>query len=370
MPKPNFRWFLIERHFCLPPIYFPFLPERKLHECSLQLAKSDEKNDYWECNSELWLCLVFHIKGQKLIWSTFMEVAERHLESGSPPGGLEELHHGAELWAFNTDFSLEFPQPLMPYTVLVGGLLNQPAKPPEQVSSLDPHFRKHQWDIKDTSFCLLHIVFIHTAYSIDCSYPTFSDLSGSSAVVLQLWRGRFHCCDSGINGLFHLCWPSTKRTGCWLLRDTSGSALEVKGWHTGLQENCIFNIVRNQKSFIRIEIKGTGTICLFFFLGYPKIISTITIILAFGVVSVWCCEKLLFLWRFPCRYDPQRWPAHLDRPPNLRLMDWLPLNDLLGSDSLISYLFVTNGEALEYLNEDCSSILFFYPLNIDRNITP
>lgn len=61
----------------------------------------------------------------------FAEVAERHLES--PPDGLKDLHEGAELWAFNTDFSLEFPQPLLPFTVLVGGLLNQPAKPPEQV---------------------------------------------------------------------------------------------------------------------------------------------------------------------------------------------------------------------------------------------
>lgn len=77
-------------------------------------------------------------KGQKVIWSKFTEVAERHLESGSPPGGLEELHQGAELWAFNTDFSLEFPQPLLPYTVLVGGVLNHPANPPEQVSCLDP----------------------------------------------------------------------------------------------------------------------------------------------------------------------------------------------------------------------------------------
>lgn len=65
------------------------------------------------------------------MWSTFVEVAVRHLEV--PPGDLEELHEGAELWAFNTDFSLEFPQPLLPFTVLVGGLLNHPAKPLEQV---------------------------------------------------------------------------------------------------------------------------------------------------------------------------------------------------------------------------------------------
>lgn len=84
-----------------------------------------------------------YIKGQELIWSKFREVAERHLESGSPPGGLEELHQGAELWAFNTDFSLEFPQPLMPYTVLVGGLLNKPPKPPEQVFSLETNIQQN-----------------------------------------------------------------------------------------------------------------------------------------------------------------------------------------------------------------------------------
>lgn len=67
------------------------------------------------------------------MWSRFRAVAERHLELGSPPGGLEELHQGAELWAFNTDFSLEFPQPLMPYTVLVGGLLNKAAQSLGQV---------------------------------------------------------------------------------------------------------------------------------------------------------------------------------------------------------------------------------------------
>lgn len=79
---------------------------------------------------------VSFVKGQKLVWSQFVEVAERHLDSGSPTGGLQELHEAAELWVFNTDFSLEFPQPLMPNTVLMGGLLNQPAKPVDQVSCL------------------------------------------------------------------------------------------------------------------------------------------------------------------------------------------------------------------------------------------
>lgn len=100
-----------------------------------------------------------------------MEVAERHLESGpTPPGGLEELHQGAELWAFNTDFSLEFPQPLPPDAVLVGGVLNKPATPLDQ--------------------------------------------------DLELWisnSGEACFADSGIDGLVGLCGLSARGAGGWFL---------------------------------------------------------------------------------------------------------------------------------------------------------
>ncbi|KAE8291851.1 UDP-glucuronosyltransferase 3A1 [Larimichthys crocea] len=159
--------------------------------------------------------------GQELIWSSFREVAERHLESGSPLGGLEELHQGAELWAFNTDFSLEFPQPLMPYTVLVGGLLNKPPKPPEQ--------------------------------------------------DLQLWISNF-----GEAGFIVV---------------TLGSMVSSVS-----------------VDHLLVELVA----------GFSRIPQ--------GV-----------LWR----YDQNRWPSHLDIPPNLRLVDWLPLNDLLGHKK--ARLFITHG---------------------------
>ncbi|XP_068461133.1 LOW QUALITY PROTEIN: UDP-glucuronosyltransferase 3A1-like [Clinocottus analis] len=159
--------------------------------------------------------------GQELVWSTFRDVAERHLESGSPPGGLEELHQGAELWAFNTDFSLEFPQPLMPYTMLVGGLLNKPAKPPEQ--------------------------------------------------DLELWISNF-----GEAGFVVV---------------TLGSMV----------------------SSVSVDPLLVELVA-----GFSRIPQ--------GV-----------LWR----YDNERWPSHLDRPPNLRLMDWLPLNDLLGHKR--ARVFITHG---------------------------
>ncbi|XP_065805586.1 UDP-glucuronosyltransferase 3A1 isoform X1 [Labrus bergylta] len=159
--------------------------------------------------------------GQACVWATFKEVAERHLESGSPPGGLEELHQGAELWAFNTDFSLEFPQPLMPYTVLVGGLLNKPAKPPEQ--------------------------------------------------DLELWISSF-----GESGFIVV---------------TLGSMV----------------------SSVSVDLLLEELVA-----GFSRIPQ--------GV-----------LWR----YDQKRWPSQLDRPPNLRLVDWLPLNDLLGHKKTL--LFITHG---------------------------
>ncbi|XP_075875619.1 UDP-glucuronosyltransferase 3A1-like [Nelusetta ayraudi] len=159
--------------------------------------------------------------GQKFMWSTFVEVAERHLESGAPPGGLEELHQGAELWAFNTDFSLEFPQPLLPYTVLVGGVLNQPAKPLEQ--------------------------------------------------DLQSWISSF-----GEAGFIVV---------------TFGSMI----------------------SSVSVESLLTELVT-----GFSKVPQ--------GV-----------LWR----HDVERWPSHLDRPQNVRLADWLPLNDLLGHP--MARLFITHG---------------------------
>ncbi|KAM3611956.1 uncharacterized protein V6R79_026395 [Siganus canaliculatus] len=159
--------------------------------------------------------------GQAVMWSAFREVAERHLASGSPPGGLEELYQGAELWAFNTDFSLEFPQPLMPYSVLVGGLLNKPANPPEQ--------------------------------------------------DLQLWISNF-----GEAGFIVV---------------TLGSMV----------------------SSVEVEPLLKEMVA-----GFSRISQ--------GV-----------LWR----YDPKRWPPHIDKPPNLRLRDWLPLNDLLGHEKM--RLFISHG---------------------------
>ncbi|KAJ8381072.1 hypothetical protein SKAU_G00018500 [Synaphobranchus kaupii] len=64
-----------------------------------------------------------------LVHAQFSKLGEHHFPT---PPSLPHLYSQAELWVFNTDFSLEFPQPLMPYTVCVGGLLSKPAAPVPQ----------------------------------------------------------------------------------------------------------------------------------------------------------------------------------------------------------------------------------------------
>ncbi|XP_042276391.1 UDP-glucuronosyltransferase 3A1-like [Thunnus thynnus] len=176
--------------------------------------------DLWGRAKNLFYSLLAPIS-QELVWSMFRDVAERHLESGSPPGGLEELHQRAELWAFNNDFSLEFPQPLMPFTVLVGGLLNKPAKPLDQDLEL--------WisNFGEAGFIVVTLGSMVSSVSVD---PLLVELVAGFSMIPQ------------------------------------------------------------------------------------------------GVI-----------WR----YDPKQWPPHLDKPSNLRLLDWLPLNDMLGHKK--ACLFITHG---------------------------
>ncbi|KAF7660830.1 hypothetical protein LDENG_00274510 [Lucifuga dentata] len=183
-------------------------------------SQLSDNMDLWSRTKNLFYSFLTPI-GQELVWSRFREVAEHHLESGSPPVGLKELYQRAELWAFNNDFSLEFPQPLMPYTVLVGGLLNKPA------NRLDQDLEMWISDYGEAGFIIVALGSMVSSVPVD---SLLTELVAGFSMIAQ------------------------------------------------------------------------------------------------GVI-----------WR----YDPKQWPSHLDTPHNLRLADWLPLNDLLGHRK--ARLFITHG---------------------------
>ncbi|KAJ6656088.1 hypothetical protein lerEdw1_004137 [Lerista edwardsae] len=57
----------------------------------------------------------------------FRDVIREHFSASSRPD-LSELYLKAELWIYNSDFSIELARPLLPNTVFLGGLLAKPAK--------------------------------------------------------------------------------------------------------------------------------------------------------------------------------------------------------------------------------------------------
>ncbi|XP_072371698.1 UDP-glucuronosyltransferase 3A1-like [Scyliorhinus torazame] len=73
--------------------------------------------------------------GSLLVESRIHAKFERAIKTCFPvesEPNLSELYLKAELAIYNTDFTLEFPRPLLPNVVYVGGLLAKPAKPVSQ----------------------------------------------------------------------------------------------------------------------------------------------------------------------------------------------------------------------------------------------
>ncbi|XP_051898371.1 UDP-glucuronosyltransferase 3A1-like [Pristis pectinata] len=73
-----------------------------------------------------WVLLRNYFEGQ-MCFNSFNNVIRKHF-SGEDIN-LEDLHHKAELWIYNTGFSLEYPRPLLPNVVFVGSYLSKPAEP-------------------------------------------------------------------------------------------------------------------------------------------------------------------------------------------------------------------------------------------------
>ncbi|KAM3936657.1 UDP-glucuronosyltransferase 3A1-like [Leptodactylus fuscus] len=58
--------------------------------------------------------------------AAFRRVIDRHFPADSRPS-LLDFYQKAELWLYNTDFSIEFARPLLPHVQCIGGLLAKPA---------------------------------------------------------------------------------------------------------------------------------------------------------------------------------------------------------------------------------------------------
>ncbi|KAG8512674.1 UDP-glucuronosyltransferase 3A1 [Galemys pyrenaicus] len=106
-----------------------------------------DRMDFWGRVKNFLMFLDFSIKKWKF-HSTFDNTIKRNFPEGSRPV-LSHLLKKAELWFINSDFALEFAQPLLPNTVYIGGLLARPPKPVPQ------EFENFITKFKDSGFVLV-----------------------------------------------------------------------------------------------------------------------------------------------------------------------------------------------------------------------
>lgn len=110
--------------------------------------------DFWGRMRNILMFFDFLMR-QWQIYSAFDNTINEHFPEGSRPV-LSHLLKKAELWFVNSDFALEFPRPLLPNTVYVGGLMARPVKPVPQVSktlALYMHFVQMSSDLVAAPAC-------------------------------------------------------------------------------------------------------------------------------------------------------------------------------------------------------------------------
>uniref|UniRef100_UPI00398EB0BE UDP-glucuronosyltransferase 3A1-like n=1 Tax=Pristiophorus japonicus TaxID=55135 RepID=UPI00398EB0BE len=89
-----------------------------------------DRMDFWgRLKNSMMFLSSFVVEG--MIQARFERAIKARFPAGSEPS-LSELYRRAELIMYNTDFSIEFPRPLLPNVVYIGGLLSKPAKPVSQ----------------------------------------------------------------------------------------------------------------------------------------------------------------------------------------------------------------------------------------------
>ncbi|XP_053557183.1 UDP-glucuronosyltransferase 3A1 [Bombina bombina] len=86
--------------------------------------------DFFERVKNIFMYFGSHFVERK-VQAQFEDVIKKHFPYESRPF-LSDLYLKAELWLYNTDFSLDFARPLLPHIQYIGGLLAKPTKPVSQ----------------------------------------------------------------------------------------------------------------------------------------------------------------------------------------------------------------------------------------------
>uniref|UniRef100_A0A8C8UMZ7 UDP-glucuronosyltransferase n=2 Tax=Peromyscus maniculatus bairdii TaxID=230844 RepID=A0A8C8UMZ7_PERMB len=82
---------------------------------------------FWATVKNFLMFLDSFMKKREIL-SQYDSTIQQHFAEGSRPV-LSDLPRKAELWFVSSDFALDFPHPVLPNTIYVGGLMDKPVRP-------------------------------------------------------------------------------------------------------------------------------------------------------------------------------------------------------------------------------------------------
>ncbi|KAG8456716.1 hypothetical protein GDO86_002481 [Hymenochirus boettgeri] len=152
-----------------PLSYVPFLGTRL-----------PDQMDFFQRVQNVLGFIVYHMVVEEKISSMFNDVIEENFPEGPRPS-LSELYKKAELWIYNSDFAIDFPRPLLPHVIYVGGLLSEA---PMHVS---PELEDFISESGEAGFIIVALGSIVTSYPV---IEFVQEMNGGLAKISQkvIWK--------------------------------------------------------------------------------------------------------------------------------------------------------------------------------------